>query len=147
MIASNIPIGQVMTTPVIAVHPDTIMSEVQDIFESQSLHHLPVVKENKVVGIISKTDYYRLQHNFTFFKRKDTLEHNKALMRSLLVSEVMIKQVATVHPEMPISVAVGIFKENLFHALPVVDDEYRLVGILTTYDLLNYAFSEDVLLA
>ena len=61
-------------------------------------------------------------------------------MRSLLVKEVMSKQVATLGPEDTLELAAGFFRENMFHALPVVDEDNMLIGIVTTYDLLNYAY-------
>jgi len=64
---------------------------------------------------------------------------------SISVEEVMTKKVATLSPDDPLSVAVGIFRENLFHALPVVD-EGTLVGLLTTHDLIGYCCREEFLL-
>ncbi len=131
----------VMTTDVITVHVNETMDRVSLIFNSREIHHIPVVdSEGKVVGIISKTDYHKLEHGFTLFKSKESQAYNEAIMRSLLASDVMTKQVVTLLPTDNLSVAVDIFRENLFHAIPVVDDKQKLVGILTTYDLLNYAF-------
>lgn len=67
-------------------------------------------------------------------------------MRSLLVREVMVKQVAKLRPEDKIELAADIFRENLFHAMPVVDNDGKLKGIVTTFDLLNYAFNDLLLL-
>lgn len=134
-------IMDVMTTDVITVNANETMDQVSLIFNSREIHHLPVVdSEGKIVGIISKTDYHKLQHGFTLFKSKESQAYNEAIMRSLLASDVMTKQVVTLLPSESISVAVDIFRENLFHAIPVVDESHKLVGILTTYDLLNYAF-------
>ena len=134
-------VGQIMTTPVITVSPDDTMSKVQDIFRMNNIHHIPVVDKGKVVGIISKSDYFRLLHGFTLFRTEKSNEYNDAIMRSLLVGEVMTKQVATLNPEDSLEMAAGFFRENLFHALPVVD-KGKLVGIITTFDLITYAFSE-----
>ncbi|MCO6476762.1 MAG: CBS domain-containing protein [Phaeodactylibacter sp.] len=138
-------VGQIMSTPVITVSPDDTMSKVQDIFRMNNIHHIPVVDKGKVVGIISKSDYYRLLHGFTLFKTEKSNEYNDAIMRSLLVGEVMTKQVATLNPEDSLEMAAGFFRENLFHALPVVD-KGTLIGIVTTFDLITYAFSEYTVL-
>ena len=133
-------VGQIMSTPVITVSPDDTMSKVQDTFRKNNIHHIPVIDKGKVVGIISKSDYFRLLHGFTLFKTEKSNEYNDAIMRSLLVGEVMTKQVATLNPEDSLEMAAGFFRENLFHALPVVD-KGKLVGIITTFDLITYAFS------
>jgi CBS domain-containing protein len=145
---SNITtVGEIMTKPVITVHRDDTMDKVQDIFEKQNIHHLPVIEEgNKVVGIISKSDYLRILHGFTLFKTEKSVEYNNAIMRSLLVSEVMTKQVATLAPVDTLEMAAGFFRENLFHALPVIDKGV-LVGIITTFDLITYAYADPYVLS
>lgn len=138
-------VGQIMSTPVITVGPDDTMKKVQDIFRMNNIHHIPVVVDGKVAGIVSKSDYLRLLHGFTLFKTEKSVEYNDAIMRSLLVGEVMTKQVATLGPEDTVEMAAGFFRENLFHALPVVS-KGKLVGIVTTFDLITFAFSEPVIM-
>ena len=136
-------VGNIMSTPVITVHKDDTMSKVQDIFRKNNIHHIPVIAEgNQVVGIISKSDYLRLLHGFTLFKTEKSIAYNDAIMRSLLVGEVMTRQVATLNPEDSLEMAAGFFRENLFHALPVVSDQGQLIGIITTFDLITYAYAD-----
>ena len=146
MIDKTTSVGKIMTTQVITVQPEDTMDKVKKIFQTHNIHHIPVVEEEKVVGILSKTDYLKLLHGFTLFKTHKSESYNDAILRSLLAREVMTKQVAKLNPEDSVEMAVGFFRENLFHALPVVNKEGMLVGIITTYDLLNYAFSESLLL-
>lgn len=133
-------VGQIMSTPVITVTPSDTMDKIQGIFRSNNIHHIPVVDNDKVVGIISNTDYLRLLHGFTLFKTEKSESYNNAILRSLLAGEVMTRQVATLSPEDSLIMAVGFFRENLFHALPVVN-KGKLVGIVTTFDLLTHAYS------
>jgi len=140
-------VSQLMTKKVFFVRPDDTMDKVNDIFRLNNIHHIPVVEEGgKVIGIISQSDYFRILHGFTLFKSAKTEEYNDAMSRSLLVSEVMTTQVAKLSPNDTLDVAMGFFRENLFHAMPVVDEEGKLVGILSTFDLLNYAFQAEVFL-
>jgi len=136
-------VGAVMTTEVITVGPNDTMDKVQDIFRKHNIQHVPIVDQRKVVGMVSKADYLKLLHGFTLFRTNKSEEYNDAIMRSLLVKEVMTRQVATLRPEDSVELAAGFFRENYFHALPVIDKEMNLVGIVTTYDLLNYAFSDE----
>lgn len=140
----NQAIKHVMTTPVITVRPDDTMDRVQRIFDEQPIHHVPVVDEvgDRVVGMISKSDYLRLLHGFTLFKARKSEDYNRAILRSLLAQEVMTKQVATLHPDDSLSMAAGYFRENRFHAIPVVDNDNNLLGILTTYDLITHAYRD-----
>lgn len=133
-------VAEIITERVIVVRPNETMDVVQDIFRKNNIHHVPVVDKGMVVGMVSHADYLKLLHGFTLFKTKKSDEYNDAILRSLLVKEVMTKQVATLGPEDSLELAAGFFRENLFHALPVVDEENMLIGIVTTYDLLNYAY-------
>lgn len=146
MTDKSITVGAIMTTQVIAVAPDDTMEKVQAIFQERHIHHIPVVEKEKVVGIVSYSDYLKLLHGFTIFNTQKSEEYNEAIMRSLLVREVMVKQVAKLRPEDKIELAADIFRENLFHAMPVVDSEGKLKGIITTFDLLNYAFNDLLML-
>ncbi len=148
MIDKTVTTATIMTTKVLFVRPDDTMDRVADIFEMNNIHHVPVIEENgKVVGIVSHADYHKLLHGFTLFKTEKSEEYNKAILRSMLVREVMTKQLATLRPEDTVETVAGFFRENLFHALPVVDRQGKLVGIVTTYDLLNFAFNEQAYLA
>ncbi len=134
------PVSEIMTVHVLTVSPNDSMEKVQDIFEQHAIHHIPVVEQKKIAGIISQGDYLKIQHSFTIFNTQDSEAYNEIVMRSLLVKDVMTKQVATLFPDDTVEIAAGYFRENLFHALPVVDRDSNLLGILTTYDLLNFAF-------
>ncbi|MEN0005336.1 MAG: CBS domain-containing protein [Bacteroidota bacterium] len=139
-------VGQIMTTEVITVTPKDTMTKVQQIFQDNAIHHLPVVDGLKIVGILSHTDYLKLLHGFTLFKTHQSEAYNDAIMRSLLVEEVMTKQVATLRPTDTVMMAASFIRENLFHALPIVKDNGTLIGIVTSNDLLNFAYREAVVI-
>ncbi len=143
----NIKISQLMTTDVITLHPDDSLLKVEEIFTTHDFHHLPVVDENKVVkGIISRQEFHKMQHSLTIFNTKSAKKHNHSVFNATLVGEIMTKQIAKLGPEDTALIAAGFFRENLFHALPIVNKEEKLVGMLTTYDLLTYAYNEPVFL-
>jgi CBS domain-containing protein len=139
----NISINEIMTRDVISVSPNDNMTVVDEIFKKNNIHHIPVIDNNgKVVGVVSSTDYNKLLNSFTFFINQKKDSYNTAIMRSMLVEDVMTKHVATLQSDSTVMIAAGIFKENLFHAIPVVDKSGKLEGIVTTFDLLNYAYNE-----
>lgn len=141
----NNTLGAIMTDEVLVVQPGETLERVQQIFQQNNIHHIPVVNEEReVVGIISKSDYLLLCDHLTLFGREWNIENNNRFFRSLLVEEVMTKQVAKLKREDSIFLAAAFFKENLFHAIPIVDAQNKLVGIVSTYDLLTYAFRDAV---
>lgn len=138
-------IGTIMTKEVIVVQPADTLEKVHEIFQHNNIHHIPVVNaERAVVGIISKSDYLLLCDHLTLFGREWNLENNKRFFGSLLVEEVMTKQVAKLKPEDSIFLAAAFFRENLFHAIPIINEKERLVGIISTYDLLSHAYRDPV---
>lgn len=137
------PIKNVMTTNIITVRPIDLMMKVKEIFDANNFHHIPVVDENeRLVGILSRHDYNKMLTTFSVFKSSRADIANRKFMMSMMAKDVMTKQVAKLRPTDTIEVALGIFRENLFHAMPIVDEKNQVVGILSTYDLLNFAFDE-----
>ncbi len=126
----NEPISSIMTRNVITVQPDDTLSVVKDILFSRHLHHLPVVKGKKLVGIITSYDLVKLGKSF------DEYEH-------ILVKDIMTTKVATLEPHNKIGAAAEVFLENLFHGMPIVNDQGELVGIITTHDVLKYEFHKE----
>jgi CBS domain-containing protein len=60
------------------------------------------------------------------------------------VADAMTKDPVTVTPDTPISRAEALLEERGWNALPVVEDGRRLVGVVTSLDLLKaFRFTED----
>jgi len=128
------PISSIMTRNLISLTPTNSVSDVHDIFRENRIHHIPVVHDNKLVGIVSKSDYLFFQKGFTTTEVDKQIESLR--LSAYTVNDIMTKGIAKLKSTDRISVAIEIFKENLFHAIPVVDDG-KLVGILTTFDLIS----------
>ena len=141
----NIKLSEVMSPVPVTINPNDTMDKVEDLFDTQKFRHLPVVDEaGKVVGIISKSDYLTLCDSRTVFFKELDKERNRRFLSSILVEEVMVKPVARLRYDARISNALGMFRENMFHAIPIVNDDDKLVGIITTMDLINHAYRQTV---
>jgi len=137
----NIKVAQLMTTNLITLGPDESLIKVDEIFRTNDFHHIPIVdKKEKILGIISRVDFYKMEDSFTVFNTVKARQANASLFQSLLTQEIMSKQIVTLHSTDTAITAMGIFKKNLFHAIPIVDDNKKIIGLLSTYDLLTYAY-------
>jgi CBS domain-containing protein len=135
MKATEIAVKQIMSREVVIASPDDTLDDLQSLFDAYNIHHIPVVRESgELAGIISKGDLEKVKVAVDLYFRP---EDEKVKARSIMTSRV-----ATIGPDAPIDRAAGVFMANVFHALPVVEDG-TLVGIITTYDLLQYCFTEE----
>lgn len=135
-------VGDVMSTELITVKQDTVLKDVNQIFENENIHHIPVVaNDGHFMGIISKSDILLLLDWGTKLSLPASIRKNFFMLSSNLAKDVMQTNVIKVSPKDTIQRCVQIFRENYFRALPVVNDEGQLQGIITTYDLMILAYS------
>lgn len=147
MMAANellhIQVSEVMTTDLIKVKQDTILKEVKILFDKHNIHHIPVINDQgKFVGIISKTDINLLMDWGTKLELPSSLRRNTFLLTSNLAKDIMESNVMKLKPNDTLNRCVQIFRENYFRALPIVNDNDELEGIITTYDLMILAYSK-----
>lgn len=135
------PVATIMTKKLITVNPKDKLSVVKEIFDTHKIHHLPVVRYKTIVGIVSKTDLLYFIKGANGGNGYEEML-NEARLNNYTAEEIMTTGLAKVSSKDRIGVAVEVFKENLFHAIPVVDDD-ELVGILTTYDIIRSLSLKD----
>ncbi len=134
------PISKFMTTKLITVTPRDRMTAVKGIFDKHRFHHIPVVKDTTLVGMISKTDYLHFLSGKNINAYDQLIEDSR--LHNYTVEDVMTKGIATLESSERINVALQVFSENLFHAIPIVDNG-ELVGMLTTLDIIKVLMEED----
>lgn len=141
----NLRLEQIMKVDLVRVKPDDTMEHVATIFEQSNFHHLPVTDDDEnLVGIISTTDLNQISYGMSLFERQgDKDMYNHVLFRSLLVNEVMKKDVFTLGPDATITDAHQAFKEGRYRAIPIVSNE-MLVGLVTPFDLIELLMDEVV---
>lgn len=139
------PIKTIMSTELITVNPKDKLTEVKKIFENHRIHHIPVVRYKEIVGLISKTDFLQFLRGFN--QNEEDRFVNEARMRAYNAEDLMTKGLAKLGPEERIGVALEVFLENRFHAIPIVEDKNgkkELIGILTTFDIIDALANEKV---
>lgn len=124
-------VKDVMTTEVITVSPEASFSEAMDIIRKKGIRRLPVVKNEKVVGIITEKDLLSASPS-----QATTLDvwELTSLLSKLKVKQIMRKDVVHVHPNTPIEDAAKIMSDKKIGSLVVLEQE-KLVGIITESDI------------
>ena len=137
-----IEVKHIMTTDLITADPDETIDAVRHKLIANHIQHIPVVEGKKILGIISKGDIHRMEHHFTLFQSEKALESNRQIFSTILAAEIMTQSLVKLKDTDSATIAVDLFRENMFHALPVVNDKDQLVGMITPIDLLRYAFDD-----
>lgn len=137
-----IEVKHIMTTDLITADPDETIDAVRHKLMANHIQHIPVVEGKKILGIISKGDIHRMEHHFTLFHSEKALESNRQIFSTILAAEIMTKSLVKLKDTDSATIAVDLFRENMFHALPVVNEKDQLVGMISPLDLLRYAFDE-----
>lgn len=135
------PVSTIMTKKLLTVNPKDKLSVVKEIFDAHKIHHLPVVRYKSIVGMVSKSDLLYFIKGASYESGYDDML-NEARLNNYTAEEIMTSGLAKVSSKDRIGVAIEVFKENLFHAIPVVDND-ELVGILTTYDIISSLSIKD----
>jgi CBS domain-containing protein len=130
----DVPISEIMTTEVVTLTLEDSLYSAEKRMKKNHIRHMPVVKGEKLIGLISLSDLQRISFIDAYSKEgtEDTPIYNMIDIRDL-----MIKNPLTTSPETTILEASKLLASKEFHSLPVVKDE-KLVGIITTTDLLHY---------
>lgn len=136
------PVKTIMSSNLITVAPQDKLTTVKEIFDKHHIHHIPVVRFKEMVGLISKTDFLYFIRGFT--RNEEDRFVNEARLRAYTAEDIMTTGLAKIDPEERINVALTIFMENRFHAVPIVNSEHELVGIVTTFDVIKALSDEPV---
>ncbi|MBK8966983.1 MAG: CBS domain-containing protein [Saprospiraceae bacterium] len=126
----NEALHTIMTANVVTLKPNNTLGDAREIFMTKRIHHLPIVEDKKLVGLVTSWDIFKLGLSAVAYQ-------------DMRVSEVMTTHLATLEPDQHIGAAAEVLMEHLFHAVPIVNDKHELVGIVTTYDILNYEYKKE----
>lgn len=134
------PVSNIMTKDLHTLTPSASIAEAAELFDEHKIHHIPITIDGKLLGIVSMSDYLFFRRGFLDNHEDEKME--KLRMNNYEVSFIMTKGLATLESEARINVALEVFKENIFHAIPVVDDD-KLVGIVTTHDIISHLSKDN----
>ena len=125
--------GRYMTANPLTVPENMPVQEAEEIMRKHKIRRLPVVKGEKLVGIVTEIDLLRVSPSSATSLSMFELNY---LLSRLQVKEAMTKNPRTISPEATIEEAALIMRENNVGALPVVENG-KLVGIITESDIFD----------
>lgn len=117
----------------ITIGPDASVSEAIDLMSENTLHRLPVVDESGIlVGLV--TEGLIASNTPNNASTLSVFELNY-LLNKLKIKDIMITDVITIGKEALLEEAATVLRKNDIGCLPVVDEENKLIGIITHNDI------------
>ncbi len=120
-----------MSRPVISVSVEAPINEVLAMFKKERIRRAPVLKNGKLVGIVSEKDLLNAAPSSATTL---SIWEMNYLISKVKVKDVMTKKVITVDRDTPIEEAARIMADKKIGGMPVLDGD-RVVGMITETDL------------
>ncbi|HCG31064.1 MAG TPA: IMP dehydrogenase [Chloroflexi bacterium] len=141
-------VATIMSTDVIAVTPETSVTELARLMVEHDVSGIPVVDDGILVGLVTEVDVVSREIDVdppafgTFLDAIFRLPWDKSdeELRRVLAStagELMTRDVKTISPDAPIRDAANMMFKQELNPLPVVDDHGRLLGIISRSDIVR----------
>ena len=121
---SSVQISDLMSFPVFAVPSDTAMADVAKILRERGCTGLPVVDDERLVGVVSRRDFKKIR---------------KESQLNAPVRAFMNTRVITIEPGKSPIQAARIMVRHDIGRLPVVENG-RIIGIITRSDAMLYFY-------
>jgi acetoin utilization protein AcuB len=128
----SMQVTKIMTPGPITVSPDDRLSNVREIFDRHQFHHVLVVEEQKLVGVVSDRDLLRALSPH-LGKLAETVRDLATLSRR--VHQIMTRQPIVLQNTASVEDAIETFRRNRISCIPIVDAQNRPVGIVSWRDV------------
>jgi len=127
-----------MSKDVITVDENEAISNATKLMKENSIRMLPVLKKNKLTGVITDRDLKRASASDA-----TTLEIHELLylLTNIKVKSIMTKNPITVSPDVTVEETAEILLENKISGAPVVDDKGQVLGVITQTDIFKVLIS------
>ncbi|MDH5428375.1 MAG: CBS domain-containing protein [Nitrospirota bacterium] len=125
-------VGAIMTSRVVTIGMDDSLRVIEGVFRRVKFHHLVVVDEGKIVGLLSDRDFFKAISPFV--NTVSETERDRATMEKR-AHQIMSHHPITVLKSCPIEKAARMMLERGVSCLPVTNADHTVEGILTWKDL------------
>jgi CBS domain-containing protein len=134
-------VGDVMTTKVLAVAPDTDFRQIALTFRENRVSACPVVNAaGQVLGVVSEADLLHKAAETQFPVGPIRLQwklSEKSKATAVTADRLMTSPAVTIHADAPVTLAARTMQDRSLKRLPVVDEGDKLIGIVSRVDVLS----------
>ena len=125
-------ITNIMSSRIVTIEMDDTLKSVKEIFDNTQFHHLLVISNNKLCGIISDKDLLK-----TLSPNLGTLAEstNDLLSLNKKAHQIMTRHLISINDKAAINEAIMLFNKHNLSCFPVIDGKNNPVGILSWRDI------------
>jgi len=128
-------LASIMTKKVRVTTEDATLASLRTLFIDAKFQHVPVIDSmHRLVGIVSVKDYFKALSPVMDSASEQTVD---LYMQSRKVRQVMTSPVISVSQDIGILQAAALLVERNISCLPVVDQQQRLIGIVSWKDIMR----------
>ena len=127
-------LDMIMSTDLITIGPDENLAAARELMHDRKIHHLPVVEDGNLVGLVTLTNV--LAATDSFLRNDD----NRIRAAEIIVRDIMVTDVATVDEHATLRQAALFLEKHRIGCLPVMSDG-TLKGIITDTDFVAVAIN------
>ena len=128
-------VNEIMTAEVITIGMDDTLGQIQKLFGKHKFHHVLVLEDEELIGIISDRDVFK-----EISPHLNTLSEDSRARKTLTkkAHQIMTRIPITVEPDILVEDAASIMLKKNISCLPVVSPSGNIKGILSWKDILNF---------
>lgn len=141
MLTQPLLVEDLMSPRVVTISMDNTLRDVRQIFNQRRFHHLVVMEKGQPVGVISDRDWLKNISPFIGIPLGEKPRDSATLKKR--VHQIMTRKLVSISPESPANEAANLMIERNVSCLPVVNKEGKLLGIITTRDLLRWIVRKE----
>lgn len=127
------PVSRIMTEAVVVIESDRPLSEAFDCFRHYQIHHLPVVRDGRLAGMLSTADLIKVE----YFAPRGAVDRAVFLDSKFRIEQIMQTPAVSRSPSTNVSELVDFIVASGQHAITIVDGDERVLGIVTTTDIMR----------
>jgi len=131
---ASMNVREIMSTRVVTVGLDDKLLHVKELFDHHKFHHLLVIDEEKLCGVVSDRDLLKAMS-----PRLGTIAETAKDLATLekKVHQIMTRKPVVLRENSTVADAVALFNKHRISCLPVINGENKPIGIVTWRDLLK----------
>lgn len=139
-IRKNESIKHFMISDVKTLALNNAFSDARKLMKENNIHHLPVLDGEKLVGMVSRIDV--LKYSFSHAYVEDQEGQDAALDSDIKLQDIMTSKLVTLNQDTTVRDAANFLIDAHFSSLPVIDSSNKLVGIITSKDIMRYLIEQ-----